>query len=78
MQPQRIVVKLGTSTLTGGTPGLHRQRMLEIVQQIAYLHQQGHEMVLVSSGAQTAGKERLGFPDLGRLVPAKQMLSAVG
>jgi glutamate 5-kinase len=52
--------------------------MLEIVQQVALLHQQGHEMVVVSSGAMAAGRERLGFPDLGRSVPAKQMLSAVG
>lgn len=78
MQSQRIVVKLGTSTLTNGTRQLNRQRMLEIVQQIAYLHQQGHEMVVVTSGAMAAGRERLGFPDLGRSVPAKQMLSAVG
>ncbi len=74
----RIVAKLGTSTLTGGSLHLNRQRMLEIVQQIAKLHQQGHELVVVSSGATAAGKERLGFPDFGRSVPAKQMLSAVG
>ncbi len=78
MTPHRIVVKLGPSTLTGGTRQIHRQRMLEIVQQVARLHQHGHEMVVVSSGAVTAGRERLGFPDLGRSVPAKQMLSAVG
>lgn len=78
MQHERIVVKLGTSTLTGGTPHLNRQRMLEIVQQVAQLHQQGHEIIVVSSGAQSAGRERLNFPDLGRSVPAKQMLSAVG
>ncbi len=78
MQPKRIVVKLGTSTLTNGTRQLNRQRMLEIVQQIAHLHQQGHEMVVVTSGAMAAGRERLGFPDLGRSVPAKQMLSAIG
>lgn len=75
---QRIVVKLGTSTLTAGTPHLSRQRMLEIVQQVARLHQQGCEMLVVSSGAQAAGRERLGFPDLGRALPAKQMLAAVG
>ncbi len=78
MTPHRIVVKLGTSTLTGGTPHLNRQRMLEIVQQVARLHQQGYEMLVVSSGAQAAGRERLGFPDLGRAMPAKQMLAAVG
>ena len=75
---QRIVVKLGTSVLTKGTARLNRQRMLEIVQQIAGLHGQGYEMIVVSSGAQTAGRERLAFPDLGKSVPAKQMLSAVG
>ena len=78
MQSQRIIVKLGTSTLTNGTQQLHRERMLEIVQQIAHLHQQGHEIILVSSGAQAAGREHLNFPDLARSVPAKQMLSAVG
>jgi glutamate 5-kinase len=76
--PKRIVVKVGTSTLTGGTPHLNRQRMLELVQQIARLHQTGREVLLVSSGATAAGRERLKFPDLGRSVPAKQMLSAVG
>lgn len=76
--PTRIVVKVGTSTLTGGTPNLNRQRMLELVQQIALLHQKGREMILVSSGATAAGREQLKFPDLGRSVPAKQMLSAVG
>ncbi len=52
--------------------------MLEIVQQIAFLHQSGHECVLVSSGAQAAGRERLDFPDLEKSVPAKQMLAAIG
>jgi glutamate 5-kinase len=78
MTTHRIVVKLGTSTLTGGERQINRQHMLEIVQQIARLHQVGHEMVVVTSGAMAAGRERLGFPDLGRSVPAKQMLSAIG
>jgi glutamate 5-kinase len=75
---QRIVLKVGTSTLTNGTAQINRQRMLELVQQIARLYQEGHEVVLVTSGAMAAGRERLGFPDLGRSVPAKQMLSAIG
>ena len=78
MQPQRIIVKLGSSTLTGGTPHLNRQRMLEIVQQIAHLHQAGYEIIVVSSGSQAAGRERLNFPDLSRSMPAKQMLAAIG
>jgi glutamate 5-kinase len=78
MQSLRIVVKVGTSLLTDGTPRLNRQRMLELVQQAARLQQSGHEVVIVSSGAVAAGRERLGYPDLGRSVPAKQMLSAIG
>jgi len=76
--PKRIVVKVGTSVLTDGTTHLSRQHMLGIVQQAARLHQAGHEVVLVSSGAVAAGRERLNFPDFGRSVPTKQMLAAVG
>jgi glutamate 5-kinase len=75
---QRIVVKLGTSVLTNDTRQLSRQRMLEIVQQIAALHTTGYEVIVVSSGAQAAGRERLNYPDFGKSMPAKQMLSAVG
>lgn len=77
-KPQRIVVKVGTSVLTGGTTRLDPQRMLTLVQGTAELHAAGHEVVLVSSGAVAAGRERLNFPDLPPLLPAKQMLSAVG
>jgi glutamate 5-kinase len=75
---QRIILKVGTSVLTGGSARLNRQRMLSIVQQTALLQQAGHEVILVSSGAVAAGRERLNFPDFGRSLPAKQMLSAVG
>ena len=75
---RRIVLKLGTSVLTKGTEKLNRQRMLELVQQVADLHARDYEVIVVSSGAQTAGREQLDYPDLGKSVPAKQMLSAVG
>jgi glutamate 5-kinase len=75
---RRIVLKLGTSTLTAGTPHLSPPRMVEIVRQVAQLHEQGYEMVLVSSGAIAAGRERLQFPQLPKEIPAKQMISAVG
>jgi len=75
---KRIVLKLGTSVLTKGGANLNRQRMLELAQQVAALHARGYEIIVVSSGAQTAGRSQLDFPDLGKSVPAKQMLSAVG
>jgi glutamate 5-kinase len=73
-----IVVKLGTSTLTAGTSFLSPARMVELVRQVAQLHNEGRKVVLVSSGAMAAGRERLAFPQLPKDIPAKQMLSAVG
>ncbi|MBI5959832.1 MAG: glutamate 5-kinase, partial [Chloroflexi bacterium] len=75
---QTLVIKIGTSTLTGGTTRLSRPHMIEIVRQIITLQRQGYRIVLVSSGAIAAGRERLGYPALPNHLPAKQMLSAVG
>jgi len=75
---KRIVVKLGTSVLTGGTPHLDRAHMVELVRQCAALHAEGGEVIVVTSGAIAAGRERLGYPDLPPTVTAKQMLAAVG
>jgi glutamate 5-kinase len=75
---QRIIIKLGTSTLTGGTPYLSPPRIVDLVRQIAELHARGVEIGIVSSGAMAAGKEKLNFPLLPKQIPAKQMLAAIG
>lgn len=74
----RIIVKLGTSTLTAGGKKLSGASMVELTRQITLLQSMGHQMVLVSSGAIAAGREVLGFPLLPKHIPAKQMLAAVG
>jgi glutamate 5-kinase len=74
----RLVVKCGTSTLTAGTPRLAPPRLVDIAQQVAHLHAEGCEIIIVSSGAMAAGRERLSFPQLPKDVPAKQMLAAIG
>jgi len=73
-----IVVKLGTSVLTSGTPKLDRAQMVEIVRQCAILHKQGHPIIVVTSGAIAAGKEHLNMPDIEPTIANKQMLAAVG
>ena len=78
MSYQRIVVKLGTSTLTAGTSQLSAPRLVEMVRQMAALHAAGGEIVLVTSGAMAAGRAQLNFPALPKDIPAKQMLAAVG
>lgn len=75
---RRVVVKLGTSVLTGGTPRLDRPHMVELARQCATLHAQGVEVIICSSGAIAAGRERLAFPQLPPTITSKQMLAAVG
>jgi glutamate 5-kinase len=75
---RRIVVKLGTSVLTDGTDWLSRPRMVDLVRQMAELRLREVEVILVSSGAVFAGREALGFPKVGRHIPLKQVLAAVG
>ncbi|HNB51660.1 MAG TPA: hypothetical protein PK530_06940, partial [Anaerolineales bacterium] len=74
----RIVIKFGTSTLTEGNNHLSLPRMVDLVRQMSLLRDQGHEIILVSSGAVAAGRQVLNFPQLPKSIPAKQMLAAVG
>lgn len=76
--PLTIVVKIGTSTLTGGTAGLSRPAILELVRQMVLLLREGCRVVFVSSGAMAAGREVIHHPTLPNHLPAKQMLSAIG
>ncbi len=75
---KKIVVKVGTSTLTQGGKKLSRKYMLGLVQQLAHLQNQGVELVLVSSGAIAGGRELLNFPKIDRCLPSKQMFSSIG
>lgn len=74
----RLVIKIGTSTLTAGTNRLSPPALVDLARQIANLRTAGNEVVLVTSGAVATGREALGFPQLPKDIPAKQMLAAVG
>jgi len=75
---ERIVIKLGTSTLTGGAKNISAPSLVDLARQVAALCAKNCQVVLVSSGAIAAGREVLGFPVLPKHLPAKQMLAAVG
>jgi glutamate 5-kinase len=75
---RRVVVKLGTSLLTGGTDHLDRKIMSGLVNQMAILHDQETEIVVVSSGAIAAGRYKLGHGRDTRGIPYKQVLASIG
>jgi glutamate 5-kinase len=75
---KRIVAKLGTNLLTSDGPNLDEAIMARLVDQVARLHGQGTEVVIVSSGAVAAGAAVLGKAVSPRGVGHKQVLASVG
>lgn len=75
---RRIVVKVGTSTLTHTSGQLNLGRIERIVRELADLNNQGIEVILVSSGAIGIGATRMGFKKVPRTMPQKQALAAIG
>ena len=77
-QKQRIVIKVGTSTLTYENGKLNIRTVEKLCKVISDLQNQGHEMVLVSSGALGVGMGKLGIKERPTLTNRKQAVSAVG
>ena len=75
---RRIVVKAGTALITGGTRRLDLETMASLVGQIARMHTDGCQMLLVSSGAVAAGSHVLDVSEAGHDLPARQVLAAIG
>ncbi len=74
----RVVVKIGTSTLTYSNGQLNLQRIERLVRELADLHNRGMEVLLVSSGAIGVGATRMGYKKIPRTMPEKQALAAIG
>ena len=78
MEAKRIVVKVGTSTLTHSTGKPNLFRIEQLAMDLADLANQGKEIVLVFSGAVGAGMARLGMAERPKTIPEKQAAAAVG
>lgn len=74
----RLVVKVGSSSLTHQTGKLNLAQLERIVREIADLVNQGKEVVLVTSGAIGAGMGRMGLNGKPKTMPEKQAAAAVG
>ena len=77
-EKKRIVVKVGTSTLTHGTGRLNIRRVEILVKTLADLQNAGHEIILVSSGAIGLGMAKLGLMNKPKDTPTKQACASIG
>ncbi|MBO5339191.1 MAG: glutamate 5-kinase [Clostridia bacterium] len=75
---KRIVIKIGTSTLTYPNGALNLRRIEVLVQTIADFKNAGHEVVVVSSGAVGAGYAKLSLSEYPKTLEEKQACAAVG
>lgn len=75
---RRVVVKVGSSTLTHETGQLNLRRIEQIVKILSDLKNAGKEIVLVSSGAVSAGVARLSLGHRPSDTAEKQATAAVG
>ncbi len=75
---KRIVVKVGTSTITYGNGKRNFSQIDRLARELSDLQNQGKEMILVTSGAVAVGVDRLGLAKKPDTIPGKQAAAAVG
>jgi glutamate 5-kinase len=77
-QIKRVVIKVGTTTLTHRNGKLNLYRLEQLTRQLADLQNQGKEVVIVTSGAVGVGKGRLGLTQKPASIVERQALAAIG
>lgn len=78
IKDKRIVVKLGTSTLTHSSGKLNLHRMEKIVRAISDIQGAGNEIIIVTSAAISVGTAKLGLPERPKELKFKMATAAVG
>ncbi|MEM6844193.1 MAG: glutamate 5-kinase [Bacteroidota bacterium] len=73
-----LIVKIGSNVIAQPNGSLNIALLNSLVQQIADLHQQGYDVLLVSSGAVTAGRQQVALTAKTDPVTQRQVLAAVG
>ncbi len=73
-----VVIKIGSSTLTDSTGAVDEAFISDLCEQISELHAEGRQVVVVTSGAAAAGRERLGFAKRPDDIPSLQACAAAG
>jgi len=76
---QRIVVKVGSSTITHEATGnINFAKLEKLVRLLTDLHNQGKEVVLVTSGAVAVGRKSIGMQERPKTLSEKQACAAIG
>lgn len=75
---KRVVVKIGTSTLTDESGRLDQDQIRTLAAQLTQMRSEGREVVLVTSAAISAGVCHMGLPERPATIPEKQAVAAVG
>ncbi|KAB7673163.1 glutamate 5-kinase [Bacillus sp. B1-b2] len=78
MEKKRVVVKIGSSSLTNAKGEIDQAKLIDHISSISTLKEMGHEVILVSSGAVAAGFKKLGYPSRPVTLKGKQAAAAVG
>ena len=74
----RIVIKVGSSTLTHATGNMNIRRVEKLCKVLSDIKNAGHEIILVSSGAVGMGVGKLSLKEKPKEIPLKQAIAAVG
>lgn len=75
---KHIIIKIGSTSLCDNDGHLDKERILKIIQQIAYLKRKGLKVTLVSSGAISSGMGVLDLDTKPKEISKKQALAAIG
>lgn len=75
---KKIAIKIGSNILANKDGSLNIKLINHLVSQISILHEQGIEVILISSGAVAAGRSELNVSSKTNLIASKQVLAAIG
>ncbi|MYL32010.1 glutamate 5-kinase [Pontibacillus yanchengensis] len=75
---KRIVVKIGSSSLTSSQGELSRRKLEKLINEVVLLKDEGYEVLLVSSGAVAAGYRKLGCLTRPDTLPERQAAASIG
>ena len=69
---------MGAVRLTNASGTISEEKIRDHIEALAFLKEQGHDVILISSGAVAAGFGALGYPTRPKNVAGKQAAAAVG